>query len=845
MGRQFTLLRPLAAALLAMHGLLAAAAQAERSAPPGEVAAQVESLRRDGRFVEAEQLCQRTLADTQLPDDQRANLVIAWSQTLLEHALQTPPVESDVQWQQAHDVARRFGLEHPRHPQLTQVQLQAALVTLARGETLRQHAELTRDNRASAAAARDALRQAVREFTTLLSGIDGQLRQRVRQKPDRPALSDEQLLHLRRQGQLHLARALRNQAQSFGARTPERSDALNQALAQLAPLSSLDDQYPVAWPARVEELTVWRLMEDFPAAAQRLEALAERSPPAAWGPLIRAEAVRLSMARRDLSAAVTTVERPRGDDWPASPELDLVELELYLTLAQGTAAGGNENATAAPAGHAAQWQTRADQVVARIEGSHGSYWSRRAEALLASGVAVVGRDMSQEALAKTADGLARAGRWDEALAAYDAATAKARDDKELDLAFDLAYRAATVLHGQKSYAAAAERFRQLALGAWEHPRAADAHLLAIYNTAQLPTDDSTAARMTALLEEHLRHWPQATSAGEVRWQLGRQQQQADQWQAAIEAYRGVASTHPRSVEAIAAAGDCYRQWLNRLRRDEQATAGVADAAWQYFLGLTLDQRGQPLAQLGPREIAAVQAAAELRLAFDPRAATTVAALLRRAMSASDAAASALLPHWVWCQAALGDETELRAALPRVAQTAPNRLVELLAWLDEGRADWSDGPRRAGNIARTEIAQRALARRDELQPTAQRDLDRLYARALADAGQSAQASEYYERLSAAHPRDAAILAEHARFLSQRNDRVSWEAALAKWRLLERGTRAPEVRWFEAKYELALLHLRLGNPDQAAKIVTVTQALHPELGGPEWKTKFLVILERARR
>lgn len=833
-------------ALIGIACLTACPALADDDPQSSEIVAQCEALRRQGQFTAAEQLCQQKLADSQLPDAQRAELTIAWSQTLLEHALQSPPPERDALWGQAHEVARRFGLEHPRHVQLALVHTQGALVTLARGETLRQQAALAPNNRELAAAARDALRQAIREFTAVKTALEVQLRQPAKPRSEKPVPNEESLRHLLRQNQLRLARALRNQAQLFAPQSPERSDALNLALEQIAPLATLDDRHPVAWPARVEQLTVLRLLEDYPACTQQLDALTKRPIPAEWATQVQVERLYLQMAEGNFVAAAATVEQPRPADWPAAPELDLAELELWLTLLRDPGDTTNQDKPATrPRGQPAEWQARADRVVARIEAQHGVYWSRRAEALLAAGVATVNATMSRDALAKTADGLARAGRWEDSLAAYDAAAVRAREERETALAFDLSFRAATLLHQRKSHAAAAERFRRLALEAWDHPRAAEAHLLAIYNAGQPPPAEDSDVALTALLEEHLRHWPQAESAGEARWQLGKQHQRSGQWQAAIEAYRGIAATHPRGVESVGAVGGCYRQWLKQLRGRGESTDGVADAAWQYLAGLALDDRGQLRDKLTPRELSALQAAAELRLAYAPDQAAGVVSLLQSAMQRSNEAHQALLPAWTWAQATLGNDADVRAALPHLAGMSPPEMVELLVRLADGRAALPDGPRKTCDRFRAELAELALPRRDGLEPADQRTFDRIYARALADIGNVDTASRYYDQLAAAHPRDAEVLAEHARFLSERGDRAALEAALAKWRQLERGSRPPAQRWFEAKYELAQLHMRLGNAEQAAKLVTVTQALHPDLGGPQWKAKFLEILEQTKR
>ena len=70
------------------------------------------------------------------------------------------------------------------------------------------------------------------------------------------------------------------------------------------------------------------------------------------------------------------------------------------------------------------------------------------------------------------------------------------------------------------------------------------------------------------------------------------------------------------------------------------------------------------------------------------------------------------------------------------------------------------------------------------------------------------------------------------------------ALEKWRELEQKSPPRSRRWFLAKYWVARLHFEQGNRTQAAKIITLLQLLHPELGGPELKPQFEELLSRCR-
>jgi len=57
-------------------------------------------------------------------------------------------------------------------------------------------------------------------------------------------------------------------------------------------------------------------------------------------------------------------------------------------------------------------------------------------------------------------------------------------------------------------------------------------------------------------------------------------------------------------------------------------------------------------------------------------------------------------------------------------------------------------------------------------------------------------------------------------------------------------APSRLFASAKYNLALLHYRLGNRKKAAKMIELLKLLHPNLGGREMKAKFEALLKECR-
>jgi hypothetical protein len=117
--------------------------------------------------------------------------------------------------------------------------------------------------------------------------------------------------------------------------------------------------------------------------------------------------------------------------------------------------------------------------------------------------------------------------------------------------------------------------------------------------------------------------------------------------------------------------------------------------------------------------------------------------------------------------------------------------------------------------------------------------------LADAGRQVEARAAYRALAEARPRDGDVQEAYARLLLEGDDRATLDEALGKWRELEQKSPKASPRWFRAKHAVALLHYRLGNPEQAAKIITLLKVLHPDLGGPEMKAEFEELLERCQR
>jgi hypothetical protein len=798
-------------------------------------------------FGLAESYCQERLADPALPLDRQAELTVELSRTLLEHALQTPPAEADPLWTRALDAPGAFLRDHPDIPLALLARVQGALVLLARGELSRQQAELSAANPTLLSEARGYLRTALRELSAADQAAGEQLR-----RPDdaaRDGISREQVRTLQNNVRYQLGRALRNQALCYPPGSPDRANALVQAVEQLGPLAQLDASDPIAWPARLDEIACFRLSGEYDRAAQRLEALAAAEPPTDVTRRAAAERIRLALAQDNLDGAIQFSNTVSPEDARATADLDLARLETALIAWQQATEAKDDRA-------ARQWEARASALVEDIQRHHPPFWTRRAEALLAGHVSTAGTSNNLAMLVRAAEGHFRGGQLDEALAAYDRAGAKAVEQRQPDEAFRLGYAAATIEHERRGHRAAADRYRRLALDSPRHPQAAEAHLLAIYNASQAARSRPGASldEYTAWLDEHLQQWPDGPTANQAWWLLARLREHQADWPRAIEAYQHVGADHEEYAGAIDGVGRCYERLLSQRRAAHQPTDEPAAAAARWFEGLILGDDNRLPERWSPVELSAAARSARLWLRFTSGNADRADRILAAALAGADRLEpEAVPPGWrteagclsIAALAGQGRFDEARGALERLHIDSPAAAKTLLQDLGQLSAAVPQAQRAELADLQARVARLLGGEGDDLDADSRKALDLAEARALAAAGKRTEAALALGNLAADHPRDGQVQEEYGQALLEAGDRASLELALAQWREVERHSRQGGDRWFRARYGLARAYERLGDTERAAKVITSTQTLYPTLGGAELKEQFASLLERCRR
>lgn len=823
---------------------LAVAVPALQAAEPQGTADQqfIDGLRERHLYRLAQTFCLEQLARTDLSEARRAQLVVQLSQSFAEHALHTKPGERDPLWQQAAKVTEQFATEYPESIQWPKVRLQTALVYLAHGESLRRQLELSSKPGDLPEKAYDSLRAAIDITDQLDQMLDSRLRAVSRPSSvPHEEFSEGELRWLQIQAQFYRGLASRNQGELFPMGSPDRVAALRSAIERFEALSKLDDSQAMAWKSRVEMIACYRLMGNLAEAGRHLQHWTASEPPAVVQTELQTQGLLLDLAQDNLTAAVKRIQQHEQDDWQRTAEWDDAVLQVCLAVSTAAAAQGD-------VAQATAWR---NQAVARLPqiARHGQFWKRRAETQLARSVSndVQSPDELQT-LVRAAAGFYRSGEFDEAVAAYDRARVAANQQGQSDQFFDLSLTAAAIEQEQDHHAAAAKRFRELSLAVPGNDRAAEAHMTAVYNCAQAARAHRPVVldEYLAWLDEHIRTWPEAASSDQARWLLARVYQQQGQWDQAIATLQGISAENEQFVPALKLLADCYEAKIAATTEAGEDASSTATEATQWFKQLVVgsDNRWPERWSPAHREAALLAAQFLLLHSNDPRGAEQ---LLQQAMSQAGGATEAWTAKanglLALSLAGQGRSDEAIPLLEQLLNAPAEQRLELLLGL-EGLGRGNASSSNELSAVRLKLAQSLEPDQHTISVEERRQWQLAWARALAAAGQTEDASRRYAALLEAQSDNQAAQYEYAQLLADSSDRASLQRALKLWLDVLAGADPQSQRWFEAKYHLARTHFQLGDPGRAAKIIRLTQVLHPELGTPQLKQQFTELLARCQ-
>jgi hypothetical protein len=742
-------------------------------------------LRERRLFELAESYCKRELAEAYASRRRRAELTIELSRTVLESALYAKPPQREELFAAAAKVLDEARFDGPDDPWRAPVAVQRGVIELVEGELLREEAQALSAPDAALAPARDRLREAVTRLRQAQAAVEEHLRAANRIAPGATARPDEptavELAALKRHVDYQLARAYRNQGESYPPRSADRAAALDQATKALEQLARSETTDELTWQARLDEVVCRRLLGDLDGAERMLALIDKQSPPADVAERARAQRIRVRLDAALLDEAkkfITDADAVAAT--AASPEVRLAVLEWMLASSRVAA---KENRTA----DATDWQNRAAALAKLIAERHSAHWARRAETLLAA-TAATAPTGDVALLVKAAESFYQQGNLDRALEIYDRAFAKAMESRDESAAITAGLTAAAIERSRKRHDAAAGRLLKLVATLPEHARAPEAHLAAIYETAERLRDPTTVekdllAEYSQLLDEHVRRWPLDPTAAQAWYLVGLlRRQQGNKAEAAAAFEKVVPQPLPEIMSPV-----------------------VRDAAW-----------------------AVVRLWAELP---DDRRHRLFDVVQHLRKSAKTEAEKASAEAWlVLAEVGLGRFADAESRAKQLSAPLADDDASIVARLGELAA------KRPAEV-RPQIAAVTL-RMIELRrlATAGAAPTRAEAQALTIAGRTAEARKVWEAVAAAHLRDGALQEEFAEFLLTQSDRDSASAAAVKWRAIERASPESSDRWYRARLGLARAYLQSGDKARAAQLIELTAALHPDLGGAEMKAKF---------
>jgi len=644
-------------------------------------------------------------------------------------------------------------------------------------------------------------------------------------------LKERELLSVRANIQHQLARAYRSQGLTYPDRSADRTASLTRALQQIDQIAATDQ---IRWQTRLDRIDILRLLGRRTAAERSLDALAADEPPANIVQQATAQRIELLLVSGQAAEAWQRFGRADQNTQYIAAELELARVATLVALWQ-TATKNQQVA------RARSWQSKALAIIERTEQHHGAYWARRAESLLASTIGSGSADL--ELLVRTAQNHFRRGKLDDAVTAFGRAASTAIDAGLEDRALDMYATAAFIRYQQQDLPDALSRYRQTAVRLSRAAKASDVHKAAVMIGVKLVrggADDSLAV-YRQLLDEHLKLWPNGPIADQMRLRLGMLLESEKEWQPAIEQFQAIAIDRASREMSLDHLYRCYEASFAESRLAGRDYKTDVAAAVTYMERIVLGGQGQLPEVWSPAARRAVLLAARLRTKYMDSGFVSTRSMLTTAIAtASDAPAQWRSEAHSLLALAHAHEQRFDAAADAVKQVADAELWGLL----EGLRHISQ---QDSSLARLQLD--VVDRLDQQSQVFKADerllLDRARGEAFVALGELKQARAVFAQLAVKHSRDGAIQQAYADVLLQGAGKQWSRAALAQCRKVLAGSKPQSQGWFRAKYGVAVAHYKLGNSQQAAKVIRLLKALHPDLGGPELRASFNNLLASCQK
>jgi hypothetical protein len=386
---------------------------------------------------------------------------------------------------------------------------------------------------------------------------------------------------------------------------------------------------------------------------------------------------------------------------------------------------------------------------------------------------------------------------------------------------------------------ALQAYRRAALEHPTDPKAAEAHREAILCMVDLMRADPPADRealvrtYVTLLDEHVEHFAAQPTADEVRLWQGQLLAALQDYSAAIAALQQVRPDCDLYLASVKLVAQCYGSQLRALDgRGEAATAERAQllaSATQFLQPIIVGKENRWPQSWSKVQREATLELARLHLRYSSPRSTYAEQLLTAAVRWGGSPDSADVATWRASTNALlvaflarrERMNEAGSVAKELEGAPPSVLLETLEYFGESLSK----PQAAGEVA-LGIVRLVDARSQELDAAQLARLDRHRAAALAATGDWAGAATQYAALAAASPDDGDLQEKYATLLAQSDSPEHLRQALARWSAVETRSRRGGERWLRARRARIDLLTRLGDQNEAAKLVQLTKLLYPD-------------------
>lgn len=855
----------------------------------------VSGLRRRGLLDLAEKYCRQLLERGELEPERHVRLVSQLAWVFLDRARLSPTPERASLLQKA-DAILQEAASHLSEPSFRLLlSFEQTRIWSIWGQMLLEEVEFLGQGESERTACRSQLRKALEALQKMEPQVEELMRMESAGTEARPAnsrgLSVFQLAELLKAIRFERGLCALALARSFPSDSPDRSAYVAEALPLFAELSTLPETHRLAWPSRILQVQALREGGSLEEAENQLLRWEKTTPPRPEALRLRAEKLRLHLARKDMKGAFSAVQACQDEELADSPELCLATVQVLLALAQEKEEDLGERT-------AGELQARLRALLALVQSHHDPVTLRKIRSLLARQMPATGHE-DPETWAQAGEHAFHAGEYSRAVEAYDKAVLLGMNTLPPDTIWQYGLVAANITAMQGKHLEACLRYRNLALWQSQHPKAAEAHFLSIQQAALLAQEFSKAAvsgtvprtsggvspgqadpppagvessvpssesstlggplsqnlplpaplpatqeEVYALLRElaweHLRQWPQASSADTVRILLARLLWQQRHYKTAIEVL-GQISRH----------STCFRQALEEMEgylfKSRGQTQGNATPEILSAAEKALEQWCKPPAADG--EGSSVESwarcsllAVEVHLTKTPPATDRAEEILGQVIPWADrfprdlqvALQGKLLTVYVL-------EGRVSEALPlgrQMAHQAPAELYLICKELFEYLSGRGFDP----DSFQAECLKDLLEemRQQKLDGELQNKVTRIWLEVWWQSGGSTEALVEARRWVAEAPSEPDRRLLLARLLlcevfrsgdpgsagggEAAGKNPTLEEARQVWREVETSAQARSPVWYEAKAALALLALQAGDRVQAERIVRFMQVMH---------------------